>query len=106
MSTELWQAILNPQGPNYQTWLEIFGTNQVPLKNPAEVKAQLHGEGQADVYILDIEALTLPQRARLWSKVAKKFNAPIYEVQAEIAKKGFPIRAADVIVSFDMRAFV
>jgi len=47
MSTELWQAILNPQGPNYQTWLEIFGTNQVPLKNPAEVKAQLHAHPAA-----------------------------------------------------------
>jgi hypothetical protein len=105
MSTELWQASLNPAGPNYQTWLEIFGSNQVPLKNPRDVKATLEGEGQADVYLLDIEALTLPQRARLWSKVAAKFGVPIYEVQAEVKKKGFPIRAADVIVSFDVRAF-
>lgn len=106
MSVELWKAILDPSGPNYVTWREIFGDERVPLKNPREVKATLEGEGQTEVYLLDIPALTLPQRARLLYAVAKKFHATTYEVEAEINRVGFPIRAADVIVSYDMRAFV
>ncbi len=48
----------------------------------------------------------LGQRSRLLGQIAQRFGVPIYEVEAEIAKSGFPIRAADVLVSFDMRAFV
>jgi hypothetical protein len=106
MTVELYRAVLDPSGPNFATWREILGGDQVPLKSPGEVKAQLEGEGQREVYLLDVAALTLSQRARLWAAVAKKFGVPIYEAEAEINKKGFPIRAVDVIVSFDMRAFV
>ncbi len=106
MSVELWHAILNPNGPKYATWFEIFGSGRVPLKSSKSVTATLEGEGSVEVYLLDLSALSLGQKARLYSAVAVKFGVPIYEVEAEIAKNGFPIRAADVIVSFDMRAFV
>jgi hypothetical protein len=107
MTVELYHASLNPSGPNYATWREIFDADRVPLKSAQPVKAELQGEGHdKEVYLLDLAAMTIPQRARLLDKVAKKFGVPIYEVEAEIAKKGFPIRSADVIVSFDVRAFV
>jgi hypothetical protein len=38
------------------------------------------------------------------SFTAQKIHAPIYEVEAMIAKVGYPIRAADGIVSISMRA--
>ena len=102
---ELYSAILDPSGPNYATWFGIFGGNQVPLKSPHEVKAEL-GDKSVPVYLLDLPALSLPQRARLLSVVAQKFGVPIYEVEAQLKEKGFPIRAADVIVSISTRAFV
>lgn len=106
MTVELYSAILNPRGPNYQTWHDIFGSDRVPLKSPHSGLTQLGPEKDVEVYLLDLRALTLGQRARLLNSIAQRFRTPVYEVEAEIARSGFPIRAADVIVSFDARAFV
>ena len=112
MSVELWSAILNPRGPNYQSWKEVLGSERVPLKSARSVMADLDGDARmvketnVEVYLVDLQAMTLKQRARLVGFLAQKFGAPVYEVEAEINRVGFPIRAADVIVSFDLRAFV
>ena len=106
MSVELWSAILNPSGPNYQTWHDLLGASNVPLKSSASTTADLGPEKNVEVYLLDLRALTLGQRARLLNSVAQKFHSPVYEVEAEIARSGFPIRAVDVIVSFSPRAFL
>jgi hypothetical protein len=106
VSAKAWNAILNPSGPNYVTWREILGSEQVPLTSSKAVKANLGQEKNVEAYLVDLSALTLPQRARLLAMVARKFSTPIYEVESEITKAGFPIRSADVIVSFDVRAFV
>jgi len=109
---ELWSAILNPRGPNYANWLEILGNTRVPLRSPTSVKAELggddrfHSEKDVECYLLNVGALTLSQRARLVGFLAKKFGTPIYEIEAEINRVGFPIRAADVLVAIDARAFV
>jgi len=102
----LYSAILNPSGPNYGNWHSILGSMQVPLKGVASGTMQLGEEKSVEVYLLDIGALTLQQRSRLLSFAAAKFGAPVYEVEREIAKNGFPVRAADVIVSYSLRAFV
>jgi hypothetical protein len=104
--SQLYSAILNPSGPNYTSWHDVLGSDSVPLKSCASAKAELGAEKDVEVYFLNLSALTLPQRSRLLSFLARKFAAPIYEVETEISRVGFPIRAADVIVSFDMRAFV
>lgn len=106
MTRELWSAILNPRGPNYKGWHDVLGSDRVPLKNPHSGFTALGTEKNVEVYLLDLRALALGQRARLLNSIAQKFRAPVYEVEAEIARSGFPIRAADVIVSYDMRAFV
>lgn len=104
--SELYSAILNPRGPNYQTWHELLGSEKVPLKSCASFTADLGAEKNVELYLLDLRALTLGQRARLLNSVAQKFRQPLYEVEAEIARSGFPIRAADVIVSISMRAVI
>jgi hypothetical protein len=106
MTVELYSAILSPSGPNYSSWHEVLGSDRVPLKSSASVKADFGPEKNVEAYFLDLGALTLPQRARLLAMLARKFKAPIYEVEAEITNAGFPIRAVDVIVRFDVRAFV
>lgn len=106
MSNELWSATLNPDGPNYQTWRELLGSEHVALKSCRPIKATLGMEKDVEVYLLDLRALTLGQRARLLNSIAQKFRAPIFEVEAEIARSGFPIRAADVIVAISVRAVI
>jgi hypothetical protein len=106
MTVELWQAILKPGGPHYAEWFEIFGESRVPLESCKPQMATLGDEKNIEVYKLNLSAMTLEQRARLLGSISKRFQVPIYELEAEIAKVGFPIRAADLIVSYDMRAFV
>ena len=105
MSVELWHAILNPSGPNYERLKDIF-PDRVPLTSAQPIKAQLGPEKDVPVYMLDLGALPLNRRAALLSLIANKFGVTISEVQAEMKAKGFPIREADVIVSYGMRAFV
>src|SRR5579863_9960965 len=106
MSNELWSAILNPAGPNYHTWRDLLGSENVPLKCCSSSKATLGEEKDVEVYMLDLRALTLGQRARLLNSIAQKFRVPVFEVEAEIARSGFPIRAADVIVAISTRAVI
>lgn len=106
MSAEVWSAILNPDGPNYATWRETLGAEKVPLKSCHPTHATLGTETDVEVYMLDLGAMTLGQRARLVSRIATTFKVTCAEVEAELAKTGFPIRAVDVIVAIDMRAFI
>lgn len=106
MSDELWSAILNPRGPNYKTWREVLGSEKVPLQSAGSVMATLDQERDVEVYLLNLRALTLGQRARLVGGLAQRFSMPVYEVEAEINRVGFPIRAADVIVSISARAVI
>lgn len=114
MAARLYSAILNPRGPNYANWQHVLGPGQseIPLLRPAEVKASLEPyknfepEANVPVYLVDLSRFTREQTDRLVVFLAQKFGAPPDEVKAEIARAGFPIRSVDVIVSFDMRAFV
>jgi len=101
---ELFSAILNPAGPNYERLREIFGSQNVPLKSPYSALAHLGPEKDVEVYMLDLRALTLGQRARLLMVVSEKTGVPASVIEADIEPRGFPIRAADVIVSISMRA--
>lgn len=105
MSTELWNASLNPRGPNYERLKDIF-PSRIPLKSCKSVKATLGEERDVPVYLLDFSAMPINQRARLFGMVATKFGVPVNEVEKTAASEGFPIREADVIVSYDVRAFV
>jgi|SRR5579864_2970861 len=103
--TELWHAILNPSGPNYERLKDIF-PDRVPLKSSQSVKATLGEEKDVPVYMLDLAALPLNRRSALLGLIAKKCGVTVSEVEQVLARDGFPIREADVIVSYDVRAFV
>jgi hypothetical protein len=80
-----WSATLNPCGPNYEHWHHVLCSDSVPLTSSASVRANL-GEKERDVevYMLNLRALTLKQRARLVSSVAQRFNARIDQVEEEV----------------------
>lgn len=103
---ELWSATLNPHGSNYEMWHSIFGGGRVPLTSSLPVNVTIGNEKDVEAYMLELRAMTLRQRALLLGALAQKFQTPIFEVEAEITRVGFPIRATDVIVTISLRAFV
>lgn len=102
----LYSAILNPSGPNFEYWNHVLGSHRVPLESAQPKLATLGEENNVEVYMLNLKGLTLRQRAKLVDFLSRKFNASISAVESDIAFRGMPIRAADVIVAIDQRAFV
>jgi hypothetical protein len=102
----LWHATLNPASPRYKDWLEILGTDRVELLHPKTIQTKL-GEEEAEVYVLDWLNLEGEASQRLLDFLARKFNAEKAVIEKNLDEDGvFPIRAQDVIVSFDLRAFM
>lgn len=102
---KLWWAKLNSHSPRYQDWLRILGSDEVPLKSPGSSQTRL-GEESDEVHLLDWENLSEPVKERLVAFLATKFKALNTEVRAELEKNGMPIRASDVTVFYDVRAFL
>ncbi len=104
---DLYRASLNPSGPNFEHWRYVLGTHtSVPLKSAHPVMANLEGEGEVECYLVNLDAMTLKQRARLFGFLSEKFHVPVFKIEREFKDRAFPIRAVDVIVSYDMRTFV
>lgn len=102
----LWEATLDPNSPRYNDWKQILESEKVPIKSPAAFECKL-GENETDqVYALDIPKLDDGQFRRLVEFIQKKFGVTETEVEAELFRRGFPIRDSDVIVAFSMRAFL
>lgn len=106
MARELWWASLNQQSPRYRDWYGILEDDRVPLLSPWSASARL-GEETCDVYALDWQNLDEGQSERLLDFLAKKFVANKEEIVKDFDRDGFmPIRATDVTVFYDMRAFL
>jgi hypothetical protein len=106
MSRELWWARLTSTSPRYADWFGILGTDKVPLRSPGEGETEFIGEGKVQAYVLNLDKLSEEQFERLITFVAKKFRADREIVRKEVQRDGFPIRAEDVTISYDIRAFI
>jgi hypothetical protein len=104
--TELYCAILRPSSPNFEQWNQLLGSHRVPLESPHPKLVTIGEEKDVEVYFLNLKAMTLRQRANLLGHLARKFGSTIDEVEEQLRTVGMPIRASDVIVSYNMRAFV
>jgi hypothetical protein len=105
MSRELWWARLVSNSPRYSKWRYILESDDVPLKAPGSFQAALNGI-PTECYALDLEKLTPEQHSRLVEWISKQFSVPVEEVRESLPTEGFPIRAEDVSVAYDLRAFV
>ncbi len=105
MIEELWQATLDPHSPRHDSWFRILESEKVPLTSPASFETQL-GPEKAEVYRIDVPALTSEQRRRLIEFIGSTFGPKLGDILDELGKNGFPIRASDVIMSFSLRAFL
>lgn len=102
----LWWATLVPSSPRYLDWYTILDSDNVPLLYPGAAPAKLGEQpDKIDVFQIDLSKMTEPQIDRLVRHVMNRFRAPEAAVRDAILQDGFPIRAVDVSLAFDMRAF-
>lgn len=98
MSTDFVAAIC-PKSERYQEWLEVMGCDQMPLKSPIPIRADLPGRDNASVYLIDLPSLTQEQRERLLKFLARKFHLEDWEARSEIDEVGVPVLDEDVMVT-------
>lgn len=92
-------AIISDRSPRRAEWLEVFGSDEVPIINIVSPnKANVLGEIR-DVYMLDLDQMTDDQIDRLKKHLSTKFKIPMDEVERDLPQVGVPILAEDVIVS-------
>ena len=84
-------------GPRRALWEEIFPNATVPIKSFFTIKTDLPGHPQAEAYMLDLDAISPEQRAKMLDVLAKRFNIPEEEIAQEVAR-GVPILAEGVSV--------
>lgn len=101
-------ATIRPESPPYRDWLRVFGTDQVPIMLPYPVRGSAPGVESAEFYKLHVPSLTPDQRSRLVEFIAERFGELPSTVEAlmDDPEHGVPIKAEDVLVSVDARAFL
>jgi hypothetical protein len=106
MSNDLWHATLNPSSPRYLSWRKIFPSDDIPIRSPIPVKAKLDGDPE-EIYLLDWIEMGDYESEKLIAFVVEKFQTTRAIAVAQLdSDEFFPIRKADVLVSFSMRAFL
>lgn len=92
-------ATIREGSPRYQEWLEVMGTNTIPLKSPIPRLTRLPGIGEVHVLVIDLALLTEGQRARMIKHLAAKFGIDEQEIASSLDHGGVPILDEDVIVT-------
>ena len=105
MSRKLWSAILCSTSPRFQEWQKILGGTEVPIMNPKPFNIQL-GPDSTEAYKLDLQRFDRYQVQRLLEFIVERFGVKPHEAKLVLEKDGFPIRAEDVRVSYELRAFL
>ena len=92
------KAIISEKSSRYKEWLEVMGTNEIPLIAPIAVLSSAPGIDEARFFLMDIAALTSGQRERLVKHLASKFSVPLEEVAHDLESVGCPILDEDVML--------
>jgi hypothetical protein len=100
-----WTATLRASSPRYDEWAKILGGPEVPITNPKPMAVHF-GPDLTEAYMLDLDRLEFKQRERLKQFVADRLGVRLREVDQLLDHDGFPIRAEDVLVSYQLRAFL
>jgi len=79
-------------------WGSIFPDARVPIESIIPSKADLPGHRDAEVYMLDLDAISDEQRGKLINMIVELFALSVEEVRSDLVR-GVPILADDVIVS-------
>ena len=107
MSLRKTEAVISKSSPRYNEWLEVFGTDRIPLVSPIPYTGSAPGVSKAEFYKLDAASLTKDQRGRFVAHISKKFHVSEDLVWHEITSGSpIPILADDVTVALDLVLFI
>ncbi len=81
---------LNDQGK--QLWGDIFKDGRVPIRGLSAQTAQLEGEGESRIFLIQWTALEDSQRTAILERLSKRFSAPKEVILKDILSKGLPLR--------------
>lgn len=77
---------------------EIWPDGEVPVLHFNSTPAELEGEGEREVYMVDVSRLDADTLTRAVNFMANKFGASADEIRADIMRDGhFPLRAQFVV---------
>lgn len=93
MSEPSWTVTIN--GPRGEEWTRVLGRNTLPVKSPLTIPADLPGHPDAQVYMLDIEALTPAEFRAVVVHLSGKFKTSALTLADELRRDGLPILADD-----------
>jgi len=84
--------------PRRALWSKVFPDAMVPITSMFTIKVHVPGHLNADVYMLDLDAITDLQREHLIMVISTKFDIAVDDVRKDI-DKGVPILAEGVTVA-------
>ncbi len=97
-----------PQSPRRDTWIQVFGTDELPIVSPLPVLGTGPDGAEAEFYKIDVARLTDAQRRSMVRFLAARWKIPVDQVVQTMKdpQHGVPILAIDVSVAIDARLFV
>lgn len=96
------KVILSETSSRADDFKTVFGRLEVCIQSPLPRLAQLPGfDVPQRVYLLDLDALSEDEEARLVQHISTKFGVGEVEVILHLANQGVPILADDCIVVVD-----
>jgi len=99
MSHPFWLIV---HGDREATFVRVYGTNRVPIKEPIGHYAKLPGLSQPQfVYDLALDQLTDDQRRRLVLHLARTFYYTVADAERWLNAEGVPLLARDATVEID-----
>jgi hypothetical protein len=87
------KALLNDEGK--KLWGYAFPDGAVPVKGISSFKANVEGQGEIEVYLVDWAALSEDEQYLILSHLAEKNHlANSRPIEEQILKSGLPLRAS------------
>ena len=85
-------------GPRGDEWERVCGTRTFPVTSFNPVRANLPGKPNAEVYIMNVQAMESAVMEKIAAHLAQKFGLTEQEVFSDMAAHGNPILAEDCTV--------
>jgi hypothetical protein len=89
------------QGPRGDEWERVCGTRTFPVTTWEPVRADLPGKPNAEVWMLNLQALDSQTLVLIIAYLRLKFGGTLAEVEAAVAAHGIPILAEDAYVALN-----
>lgn len=91
-------AKIAPNNERYQEWIDVMGTNEIPITLPIPTQGSAPGIDEGLFYMIDLHEITSEQRRRMIKHIARKFAVDEEEVRRTLDDVGCPILDKDVTV--------